>query len=620
MKYYDKLFCTIQIISHKENNNNRIKRIHIYSYSQSFIEKKIDLFNSNLFAINYLQNFLSYNKQSKLIQLWKKTGYIQMIIYIDCIHTKNKYQVINLKINPILHKIVVNKYENLKIPIEVLKIQLCKQIGVPINYFFFNNTIKLIREWYIAQGFCWTQIKWTHTNYNSQNVIKIRINEGEISRILIYCEDIIINKNLEKQIKKINKTIVQSLNLYKNNILNKNDLESRIYYLQKKYTIKNFTYNIQYDSLNNKLIIIIKYHLLDIQYFSSYKLLLNYFTVGNIDNKIHFLDKADFFYNKLIIYISKLYILSNQTNINLILYKALNATQYKINLIYPTLYLYTKLIFKSTNSINFQQRFSFLAYNLFNNSIYYFNDKKYKLNLLFTHNTDIQYVNFNSITYKYKILFNPLYIIKRYLQIYQLSSYHKHIFYKCQMELSNNILNISNYTYKYIIFINNRIYLNICYIIIQNFIRLQYLQKYHLFYLSNIIYLKYNQLIPIKSLRHDIHLILKFCINLHNELTIPEYLLTRFYYDIENSSRRYPINIISIIYSQQIHQYYSLYYFLRYIPNNLYYRNVFFLHNYSLIGMGIKFNLSNILKQIPLINLEYSINSNKNMYFHIYGS
>lgn len=624
MKSYNNLFCTIQIISHKNNRieNNKIKKIHTYGYNRYFVLKKLDIFNSKIFPVKYIHNVIFHKNKSSLIDYWKKTGYVKMIMYIDFIHTKNNYQVINLKINPIVHRIMIYNYKSLKIPIHLMKMQFHKHIGLPINYFIFNNTIKLMQQWYIAKGFYWIKIKWKYISQNSQNTIKININEGEIFKIFIDCEDIIIDQNSAKQIERINRIIIKYLQLYKYNILNKNALKAKIYILQRHYGIQHLRYSIKYDEFQNKLIVNIKYQLLNIQYFSSYQLYLKRFLTHHIYNKIALFNNINFLNKKLIVYTSQSHLFSYQVNIRLILYRLLNLTQYKIYITYPALSLHKKFIVQYDSSINAYQYLSFLEYNQYKDLKFSLNYKKHKTNLICTYSTKINYNSLNLAINKYKVIFNPLNILSKYLKIYKMTSCNISVFNQYKLEKSYNLLNLANFNYKLIDLFQKKIYFSVSNIIIQAFIKVNYLNKYYILYLNNLIYLKYSRSIPIKPLKHDINLILKFCIDLHNQFTIPEYLLTRFYYDIQNSNRRYPTNVISLIYSQKIHLYCSIYYFLCYVPHNLhlYYTNMFFLHNYSVLGLGIKFNLHTIIKQMPQINIEYSLNSNKNIYFHIYCS
>ena len=616
MKYYNRSFCTIQIIYHTDHkiNTYRIRKIHFYSYNNYYIINKLNQLNFHRFHKKYLKFFMPYNKKLSLIKKLKKTGYARMIMYIDFLNTKNKYEVINLKINPILHRIIIYNYKSLKIPFQIIKIHLHNQIGKPINYIALNSAIQTIRKWYIKQGFFWVKIQWKYTNSSPENMIKIKIFEGEIYKTFIYCENINNNRNLSIQIRKMNYIIIQSLKLYKKNILNKNNLENRIYNIQNNYGITNLTYKIRYDYNSNKLIIFIKYQLLDIKYFSSYRFFFNYiFDQNQIPYNLSCVMR------NIIIYIAHLSLPSNKIRINIKLHKILNIIQYKLNIIYPYIQVQRKFIIQYKNCIKFKQDFYIPKNSKSEYSKYNLNYKKYEFDLSYEHLSYVNYSNFLLPINNHKIIFNKFYITNKYIYMHDIYLKNRCLAYKYQDELGYYILNIADYAVN---LFNKKISLILKNIAFETFFTLYYLNKYHITYLNNFFYLKYNQSINLPYFKHNINLILKFCFTMYKNLDIPEYLLGRLYDYIQNDNRRYPLNSIYIIYNLRLYQYYSLYYFLCYIPNNLYlnYRNIFFKHNHSILGIGIQFKLNTIIKQMPQINLEYGINSTQHIYFHIYGS
>lgn len=621
MEYYNRSFCTIQIIYHTDYkiNNYRIRKIHFYGYKNYYIIKKIYQLNFHLSNRKYI---IPYNKKSFLIKKLKKTGYARMIMYIDLLNTKNKYKVVNLKINPIIHSLTVYNYKGLKIPFQIIRIYLQNQIGKPVSYVKLNRAIHLIRTWYIEQGFYWVKIQWKYIHSCSKNLIKIKIFEGEIYKTFIYCENINSNTNLSIQTKKLNYIIIQSLKLYKKNILNKNNLANKIYSLQNNYGITNLTYKIRYDYNSNKLMIFIKYQLLDIRYFSSYKFFIHYYNTSHIPCKIQLLYNLFFFSRSIVIYITQSYLLSNKISINIKLYRTLDLIQYKLNIIYSFKQLFKKFIIQYNNYINFKQNFYTPKYTKSTYSKYNLNYKTCELDLSYEHLTYINYSSFFLPINNHQIIFNKSYMTNKYIYMYNLYSKNIYLAYKYKDELGHNILNIADYAYEAINLFNKKISLILKNIAFQTFFKLYYLNQYHMMYLNNFFYIKYNKSIALPYYKHDIHFIIKFCLTIYKSLDIPEYLLGRLYYYIQNDNRRYPLNTICIIYNLRLHQYYSLYYFLCYTPNNLYlnYKNIFFIHNHSILGMGIKFYLNTIVKQMPQINLEYGINSKQYIYFHIYGS
>lgn len=615
MKYHNNSLHNMQIIYYFHNTAQqyKVKQINIDGYNKYFITQKFNSLIIDIINNDKIINLISYSILPFIIKL-KKIGYIKIIIYIKFINPKKQYHILRLKFNPILHKIIINDYKTLKIPSSIITRLFYKQLGIPINYLNFNNAITHIRNWYIDKGFYWIKINWTYSKNTSENLIAVNIYEGEIDKIFVHCDNAIISK----QIITLNYIIIKYLKLYKKNILNQYNVEKGIQQLQKKYAIYNLKYSIKYDDIYNKLIIIIKYKLLNLHYYSSYKSFLYKYNHNNIDSII----KPVNIINNIFIYLYKTYILCNYININIFISKTINNNLYHLNIIYPYLHLYKRFIIHNITSIKYNNHLQNSKDKIFINSLYAISTKKTRVNRFISNYIYIEDKKFNpSNIYQY-ITYNKYQIAKKYISIKYNYIFQKTLIrHTYKYEITHHILNIMYSFYQ----LNNLIYkqllFNCIYSIIPYIIKINYINYSHITYINKIIYFQYTQSIAIFKIhifQNNINLFIRYCINLQKYFQIPLYLINKFSEYINNYDRRCPINFIKIIYTIQLSQYYSLYAFLCYIPYNIYYTNIFSLHNCNVSGIGIKFNFKIIIKQIPILNLEYSINSRKQIYFHIY--
>lgn len=252
-----------------EANLNLLDKVKIHKKNVNI--KKIQFNNTNKLIINYLiknKSILEWkelkkvnnlNKVKKLLNAIQQSGFFYSIKTLKFTNS-GKYSesfILKIKLNPILKKICILKYNKLEIPIHFLKHIFESQIGLPKNYHKINKSIKKIQKWYKSKGFKFINIRLI--NQDIKNDISIEINEGIIEKIEIFCK----TKNLfnTELINNLNQLIKQELNIRSGHALNIKNLESTLLSLKQLNLLKDFNYIIYY---SNKFIYLkIYYNILE---------------------------------------------------------------------------------------------------------------------------------------------------------------------------------------------------------------------------------------------------------------------------------------------------------------------------------------------------------------------
>nr|QVY57880.1 hypothetical protein [Betaphycus gelatinus] len=184
-----------------------------------------------------------YIKALKLIKYLQNSGFLNKIEYFIIYSNNIVHFIVNINTNPIIKKIEIIKYNQLKIPQQILIHFFKSQIGLPANYKYINNSIKKIYQWYQEQGFEYIYIQLIGNQKN--HTIKLHIFEGKIkSNKFICCSKHNISRTL---VHKIEKIIERKLNILPGSLLNIKILQENIKYLKNIRLIKNLKYDIIYD-------------------------------------------------------------------------------------------------------------------------------------------------------------------------------------------------------------------------------------------------------------------------------------------------------------------------------------------------------------------------------------
>lgn len=235
----------------------KIKKIRIYNCNNILLKK--------IFFNQFEFKNLNLKKIKKLILFFKESGFIDSIKVLKLFNPNSKTIIFNIRINPIIKKIKIEKYQYLQIPKYVLINLLKKNIGIPKNYYYLNSSLKKIYSWYKDQGFDYIQI--TTTQDKSLNEISIKIFEGKINKTKLICKT---KKNLNKYtLHYIESLIKDELYILPGEILNLKKLKSGILKLKEKNIVNDISYKI--DIYNNNTIVIIKYFLQHKNFIAFYK-------------------------------------------------------------------------------------------------------------------------------------------------------------------------------------------------------------------------------------------------------------------------------------------------------------------------------------------------------------
>nr|QCI05392.1 hypothetical protein [Crouania attenuata] len=225
--------------------------------------KIINILCSNRLYLQYLQNNFSQSfnlcykpfKYNDFINKIKNNGSLNAVHSAYSNENQKQYKIIYLHINPLFNKLIVNRYKKLKIPLSIISDQFRNQLGLPINYNSFYQSLKSIYDWYNQRGFYWSIIRWEKKILNKQIQITLHIYEGQIDEVFILCD----NSVNYKDICNINGKILQDLNLHSNDILNFYNLEQKITQIKYKYNLEKIYYTISRNQISHKIIFTLKY-------------------------------------------------------------------------------------------------------------------------------------------------------------------------------------------------------------------------------------------------------------------------------------------------------------------------------------------------------------------------
>lgn len=194
-----------------------------------------------------LQKSYIYNiKSAKILEYLQSNGFINKLEYF-IVHTTNiKYLIFNINTNPIIKKIEIKNYNQLKVPSSFLIYIFKNQVGLPINYKKLSNSIEKIYKWYKDKGFAWIYIQlMTHKN---SHVLCLQVFEGKIFKRNFLCKSILTYMKSCCLLKKIEKIIEVELGISEGHLLNIKKIERGIVHLKNVKLIKNCKYNITHSS------------------------------------------------------------------------------------------------------------------------------------------------------------------------------------------------------------------------------------------------------------------------------------------------------------------------------------------------------------------------------------
>nr|QVY58084.1 hypothetical protein [Eucheuma denticulatum] len=238
-------------------HNKKLKKIHTQTQRiQIRLEGCKHTLFYNIFPKYYqvLQKYRHHHiKIIKLIEYLQNSGFFNKIEYFIVYSNNIIHLIVNFNINPIIKKIEIVRWNQLRIPQTILIHIFKTQIGLPINYQHINNSVKKIYEWYQERGFEYIYIQLIQNK--KYNTISLHIFEGKIkSNQFIYDSKCNISHIL---VHKIEKIIEQKLNILPGSLFNIKILKKNIKYLKNIRLIQNLKYDIIYDI--EGLIIKIKY-------------------------------------------------------------------------------------------------------------------------------------------------------------------------------------------------------------------------------------------------------------------------------------------------------------------------------------------------------------------------
>nr|QVY58288.1 hypothetical protein [Kappaphycus striatus] len=236
-------------------HNEKIKKIHTQGIQVQLEGCKNILFSSILPKSYTVLHKYHYHhiKIIKLIEYLQNSGFLKKIEYFIIYSNNIIYVILNINTNPIIKKIEIIRWNQLKIPHKILIHLFKSQIGLPANYKKINNSIKKIYDWYKERGFERIYIQLIQNK--KSKTIKLHIFEGKIkSNQFFFYSKYNINHILIHNIEKI---IEQKLDILPGSLFNIKILKKNIKYLKNIRLIEN----LKYDIINGTegLIIKIKY-------------------------------------------------------------------------------------------------------------------------------------------------------------------------------------------------------------------------------------------------------------------------------------------------------------------------------------------------------------------------
>nr|YP_009511440.1 hypothetical protein [Gracilariopsis mclachlanii]AXI97317.1 hypothetical protein [Gracilariopsis mclachlanii] len=182
------------------------KRLNFHKHNNI----KIKIYKCNKYLLQKMQNYkysiwkfikyysLDYNITNKDlykdIYILQKFGSINSIHKYMILYNQYKQTIFDIKVNPIVKKINIINHKKLKIYSQLLQLLFKQQIGLPKNYLGIQKSINTIYNWYLYQGYQWTNINIINTP--ESNEISILIDEGKIYEVNLVCKTHNIKKNI----------------------------------------------------------------------------------------------------------------------------------------------------------------------------------------------------------------------------------------------------------------------------------------------------------------------------------------------------------------------------------------------------------------------------------------
>lgn len=592
------------------HNIIKIKKIRIYNCNNILLKKiffnKFELKNFNL------------KKIKKLIIFFKESGFIESIQVFKLFNPSSKAIIFNIKINPLIKKIKVEKYQYLQIPQFVLTNFLKKNLGIPRNYYYLSSSLEKIYSWYKFQGFDYVQIKIIHNK--SLNEISINIFEGQINQTKLICKT---KNNLSNYtVKCIEQLIKKELHIIPGNILNLKKLKLGILKLKEKNIINNISYKI--DIYNNNTIVIVQYFLHNKSFMSLYKQEALLKLIKNYNILILFQKINVYLFNFITNYSSgiKIFFFNYTKRIySLILNLRLKKSFLSINLkfFYPYIGLKNKLL--GTILLNFYNDFSNFDffYLIIKLNVVNFKYKQFFLSNMIKKSSNIEIELDHKVFYNADILekiilrksiWKKIYINIKNFSFYNFNQLHQ--LKKIAKMISPNLIKLEiSVPKKNSFFIEAsdykkklKFYSEILFLIdMQNINALKFIGQY--------INYKYKHFFLLNSNKYSKNKILILLeINLFFNKEINSKLVEEDFFNKKKLSSFY---LSTIEYSISKAKYLSVYTFIsyfQYLSNKVINTSLSKLYSYNqnlYTGLGIKCNIP--INKLPSFRLEYRINS-----------
>nr|YP_009295801.1 hypothetical protein Schim_055 [Schimmelmannia schousboei]AOM64736.1 hypothetical protein Schim_055 [Schimmelmannia schousboei] len=625
-----------------------IKKIHVVDCNKYFIKKlffhKIKNLNFNKVYIN---DQLNYQAVNTTINKLKQSGFFTSIQSWNIFIKQSKYLVIQLKINPILRKVIIDNYEQLQIPKQFLKNLFHNQIGLPKNYKQINRSLKYINNWYESKGFHYKRINLIYQK--NQNNIYIKIHEGKIGKNKLICETKINNKTQLLFINQLNYLIQKELQIFPGYILNVKKIELGITRLRNKYLVKDCNYNII--STKEGIHIIVKYNLLNnnLSYFyNKNKIQLNNVIKQDSQLNIHsrfllFLKNTIFFNQsfrlKYYLFNHKKFLYNFIVDINII-HKLPIVT---LSFIYPYFKISEYLIIHCILN---------LSYQLYNNHYIY-------------HFIYPQIIDINKMQMYISNTIHKLYVFRLKLEYYlhfnifskqqiitQLNKYNIIHFRLIKIIKSNNI--VQNYFYylnkiskimksrlifyevliryntSYLVHnIRPRLILHINLKLFSCFSKVKFNKVHLIKYYGQLINFKYNRIIILPNIIYYKNAFIFSSefnyylgqINNVNILQFDNQIINNKYFILNNQKNR-PFYLFNIKYQSSINKYQIIYTYIEYNAYTYYCIKplslIHYLNNdHNIINLGIGTQLNMPIKQAPIIRLIYGVNNKQKIFCYL---
>lgn len=643
INYNSKIAFNVNLI-YKLNEDDSYNKIYLIQCNKYLLNKLV--INKTAFYLNNEATKFFYKYDNYISDNLRISGFFNSIVFFTKCKNESLSFIFNAKFNPIVRKIKIQNYYQLQIPKKKLIQYFQEQIGLPLNYKLIDYNIKQVYRWYLYKGFKWATIDYRY-NYTN-NEIDIHIDEGRIGDVILRNKGLSTKKSYNRTSILFNKMIKTELELKINQILNIYKLELNIKKLSKisdlhnfEYSIKNTFYgliiNIYYNSFKNHRFILNKYFTLKdcIDYLKNYLISIDniqrFYVLKYIKNSINYftenINACSFIYvNKYNCFSSSLFYL-NQILIS-----------YKLYII--------RIIFTSIELVI---------------------DKFFSLNItigLYIHKINIKYISLYKF---YGYNFNPLKEIYSYPYIINLLNVHlkiKHCLHNIQINhtliaqfntyfqrllkiLSNEFLrNYTNNIYRYYVnLLSYNVHVKFKVYSLLNFTALKNIYLFKIYY-KIYAYLGNIKSYMLTSTRYYMHIIeiqyKKFYkmpkilyfnngLNIYLDMKIFIGSLRKNLIIINKTSNKLYIStfkknihlLLDIEYLICVHKYKSIYFFINYIPLKIIYltypmggRSLENSSQYINTGLGVQFNIP--IKSIPIIRLEFKLNSLKASTFYTY--